>query len=146
MIFGDAGRGLFNPFYMRKFFVSWRRIPSIFRWRFFFVYSPQKYFLKQIIFKLSLSLGNAFSYFSIFHFFFIFFVLRFELKRKTKRWEISMALKENVLKNKKKVVLMAGWVRAYWMNHISIFILGEREGEWVNILLLAFLCCIFYLS
>lgn len=62
-------RGLFNPFYMRKFFVSWRRIPSIFRWRFFFVYSPQKYFLKQIIFKLSLSLGNAFSYFSIFHFF-----------------------------------------------------------------------------
>lgn len=22
---------------------------------------------------------------------------------------------------------MAGWVRAYWMNHISIFILGERE-------------------
>lgn len=32
--FGDAGQRFFNPFYMRKFFESWRRISSIFRWRF----------------------------------------------------------------------------------------------------------------
>ena len=98
-----------------------------------FFCSPQKYFFDANFLFRSAVPFYIFQSSHFFYFLFFFIVLRFELKRKTKRWKISMALKENVLKNKKSCSY--GWMSASILNesYLNFYSRREKESEYIVI-------------